>query len=277
MDENSTNNLKGEPSTPPKKKRRRRGPKKYYFTQIHEDAIIRYAQSNDRAEREELYRTYIQPAFSEMVDKIVYTYKFTNLPNIDDLRAECKVWLTTILDKFDKSKGYKAFSYYSVITKNWFIHEVKKNKTRRRRELLIDDISSAIEEKYVTTENNFLNDLEKREFWLALTNEISSWHSVQMKPTELKVYKAVKILLENPDDIEIFNKKAIYLYLRELTGLNTKQVVNNLNKLRVKYKNFKSEWDKGNVKHIVKEKKDNAEESSNEEMQLPLSQQKDSP
>ena len=277
MDENSTNNLKGEPSTPPKKKRRRRGPKKYYFTQIHEDAIIRYAQSNDRAEREELYRTYIQPAFSEMVDKIVYTYKFTNLPNIDDLRAECKVWLTTILDKFDKSKGYKAFSYYSVITKNWFIHEVKKNKTRRRRELLIDDISSAIEEKYVTTENNFLNDLEKREFWLALTNEISSWHSVQMKPTELKVYKAVKILLENPDDIEIFNKKAIYLYLRELTGLNTKQVVNNLNKLRVKYKNFKSEWDKGNVKHIVKEKKDNAEESSNEELQLPLSQQKDSP
>jgi len=277
VDENSTNNLKGEPSTPPKKKRRRRGPKKYYFTQIHEDAIIRYAQSNDRAEREELYRTYIQPAFSEMVDKIVYTYKFTNLPNIDDLRAECKVWLTTILDKFDKSKGYKAFSYYSVITKNWFIHEVKKNKTRRRRELLIDDISSAIEEKYVTTENNFLNDLEKREFWLALTNEISSWHSVQMKPTELKVYKAVKILLENPDDIEIFNKKAIYLYLRELTGLNTKQVVNNLNKLRVKYKNFKSEWDKGNVKHIVKEKKDNAEESSNEEMQLPLSQQKDSP
>ena len=277
MDENSTNNLKGEPSTPPKKKRRRRGPKKYYFTQIHEDAIIRYAQSNDRAEREELYRTYIQPAFSEMVDKIVYTYKFTNLPNIDDLRAECKVWLTTILDKFDKSKGYKAFSYYSVITKNWFIHEVKKNKTRRRRELLIDDISSAIEEKYVTTENNFLNDLEKREFWLALTNEISSWHSVQMKPTELKVYKAVKILLENPDDIEIFNKKAIYLYLRELTGLNTKQVVNNLNKLRVKYKNFKSEWDKGNVKHIVKEKKDNAEESPNEEMQLPLSQQKDSP
>jgi len=277
VDENSTNNLKGEPSTPPKKKRRRRGPKKYYFTQIHEDAIIRYAQSNDRAEREELYRTYIQPAFSEMVDKIVYTYKFTNLPNIDDLRAECKVWLTTILDKFDKSKGYKAFSYYSVITKNWFIHEVKKNKTRRRRELLIDDISSAIEEKYVTTENNFLNDLEKREFWLALTNEISSWHSVQMKPTELKVYKAVKILLENPDDIEIFNKKAIYLYLRELTGLNTKQVVNNLNKLRVKYKNFKSEWDKGNVKHIVKEKKDNAEESSNEELQLPLSQQKDSP
>ena len=47
-----------------------------------------------------------------MVDKIVYTYKFTNLSNIDDLKAECKVWLTTILDKFDPAKGSKAFSYF---------------------------------------------------------------------------------------------------------------------------------------------------------------------
>jgi len=270
MDKKATSeNLEIEATVPqPKKKKRRRrsrGTKKYYFTQVHEDAIIKYANSTDSLEREELYRNYIQPAFSEMVDKIVYTYKFTNLPNIDDLRNECKVWLTTILDKFDKEKGYKAFSYYSVITKNWFIHEVKKNKSRRRREFLIDDISAAVEEKYITTDNNFLDDLEKKEFWQALSHEIASWKSVQMKPTEEKVYKAVKILLENPDDIEIFNKKAIYLYLRELTGLNTKQVVNNLNKLRTKYKTFKAEWDKGNVKHIVKEKKDYKETSNTEE------------
>jgi len=266
----TSENTKAKPTPKPKKKkRRRRGTKKYYFTQIHEDAIIKYASSADPLEREELYRSYIQPAFSEMVDKIVYTYKFTNLPNIDDLRNECKVWLTTILDKFDKEKGYKAFSYYSVITKNWFIHEVKKNKTRRRREFLIDDISAAVEEKYITTDNNFLDDLEKKEFWQALSQEISSWQSVQMKPTEEKVYKAVKILLENPDDIEIFNKKAIYLYLRELTGLNTKQVVNNLNKLRAKYRTFKSEWDKGNVKHIVKEKKDHKEANNDQEDKQP--------
>ena len=70
-----------------------------------------------------------------------------------------------------------------------------------------------------------------------------------MKPSEEKVYKAVKVLLENPDDIEIFNKKAIYLYLRELTGLNTKQVVSNLNKLREKYRTFKNNWDEGVVSH----------------------------
>jgi DNA-directed RNA polymerase specialized sigma subunit len=61
-----------------------------------------------------------------MVDKIVFTYKFTTLPNIDSLRDECKIWLITILDKYDVNKGSKAFSYFSVITKNWFIHKVKK-------------------------------------------------------------------------------------------------------------------------------------------------------
>ena len=34
----------------------------------------------------------------------------------------------TILDKYDPSKGSKAFSYFSVITKNWFIHKVKRQQ-----------------------------------------------------------------------------------------------------------------------------------------------------
>ena len=81
-----------------------------------------------------------------------------------------------------------------------------------------------------------------------------------MKPNEEKVYKAIQILLENPDDIEIFNKKAIYLYLREITGLNTKQVVNNLNKLRAKYKLFRNDWNEGKITHFGGEE-DNVEEN----------------
>ena len=110
-------------STPTPKKKRRK--KNHYFTKDHENAIIRYCQTNCVRERTELYIKWIEPAFSEMVDKIVFTYKFTNLPNIDSLRDECKIWLMTILDKYDPAKGSKAFSYFSVITKNWFIHKVK--------------------------------------------------------------------------------------------------------------------------------------------------------
>ena len=85
-----------------------------------------------------------------------------------------------------------------------------------------------------------------------------------MKPNEKRVYEAVKILLENPDDIEIFNKKAIYLYLREITGLNTKQVVNNLNKLRAKYKVYRNDWNEGNIQFIKEDNSDGEEENNGE-------------
>ncbi len=241
-------------STEEKKPRKRRGRKKgtgrHYFTQVHEDAIIEYCNIDDRKQREKLYVELIQPAMSELVDKIVYTYKFTTLPNIDDLRDECKIWLTTVLEKFNPDKGSKAFSYFSVITKNWFIHKVKKHSIQRQREITFDKMPRHIEEKYLSTRNPYEEQQELREFRAALSSEIGRWGQMPMKASEEKVYKAVKILLENPDDIEIFNKKAIYLYLRELTGLNTKQVVSNLNKLREKYKVFKTDWDEGNISHI---------------------------
>ena len=66
-----------------------------------------------------------------------------------------------------------------------------------------------------------------------------------MKENDLKVYKAIIILFESKEDIEIFNKKAIYLYLREITDLNTKQIVNSLKKFRKRYYNFKQNWENG--------------------------------
>ena len=75
--------------------------------------------------------------------------------------------------------------------------------------------------------------------------EIESWKNLPMRDNEKKVYEAVKILLEAKDEITIFNKKAIYLYLREITGMNTKQIVSQLNKMRKRYRDFKDDWDDG--------------------------------
>ena len=120
----------------PKKRRRIRRSKnsRNYFTQIHEDAIIEYNKPETSFKRrEELYGKLLQSVFSQLVDKIVFTYRFTTLPNIDSLRQECKIWLITVLNKFNPEKGSKAFSYFSVITKNWFIQKIKKNKKRNQR------------------------------------------------------------------------------------------------------------------------------------------------
>ena len=227
---------------------RKRKAGKHYFTKDHENAIVRYAKTNCVRERTELYTNFIGPAFNEMVDKIVFTYKFTNLSNIDSLRDECKVWLMTILDKYDQSKGSKAFSYFSVITKNWFIHKVKKNAKRARTEVLYDEMPKEGDNELVITSNPYHTDREELEFWKSLWAEIESWDTGNLKENEKKVLEAIKILLDSIDeDKMIYNKKAIYLYLREITGLNTKQIVNNLNKLRVKYRIFKKNWVNGKI------------------------------
>ena len=115
-----------------KKKKRN---KNHYFTKDTEQAIINYCGTDDLSVRSKLYIDDIQPAFNELVDKIVYTYKFTSLENIDVLKDDCKIWLTTILSKFDPSQGTKAFSYFSVVTKNWFTHKAKKQTQKNRREI----------------------------------------------------------------------------------------------------------------------------------------------
>jgi hypothetical protein len=153
----------------------------------------------------------------------------------------------TILDKYDQSKGSKAFSYFSVITKNWFIHKVKRQQKRNMREVDFENIAKHYEERYLSTDDSYLKDREIAEFWKSFHAELESWDVSQMKDNDLKVYKAINILFESKDDIEIFNKKAIYLYLREITGLNTKQIVNSLKKFRKRYSNFKVGWENGDI------------------------------
>ena len=230
---------------PPKKKKKKN--KNYYFTKVHEDAIVKYANTDDRQLRSALYIEYIQPAFDQMVDKIIYTYRFTSLPNIEYLKGDCKVWLTTILNKYDPNKGSKAFSYFSVVTKNWFIHKVKRTQKRNRTEVFMEDILNELDEDLVSHEPTYIQKRTEIEFWNSLHSEISTWDSFMLKENERRVLLAVRILMESADQIEIFNKKAIYLYLREITGLNTKQVVNNLNKLRKRYRTFKEKWQKGEI------------------------------
>ena len=232
---------------------RKRSKKNYYFTKVHEEAIINYCKTEDQAMRNKLYKEFIGPVFSEMVDKIVFTYKFTSLPNIDSLRDDCKNWLVTVLNKFDPSKGSKAFTYFSVVSKNWFIAEVKKNSKKARREVQLDNYyfehksderanKKSNPKQDLVTYNTYIEDRTKFEFFQHLGKEINQWSELPLRPNERKTIQAIQILFEDSEKIEIFNKKAIYLYIREITGLNTKQVVSSLNKIRKRYAEFKKEW-----------------------------------
>ena len=101
----------------------------------------------------------------------------------------------------------------------------------------------------VSAEKNkdFYTNREEYEFWSFLLKEVNSWQSMTLKPNEDKVLNAILTLMENIEQIDIFNKKAIYLYLREITGLNTKQIVSCLNKMRCRYRTFRKKWDNGEI------------------------------
>lgn len=225
------------------KKKRRKKKSNNYFTMVHQDAIVQYVKSSDTKERNKLYVELIQPAFKEMIEKIVFTYKFVSLlPNIDILKQDCLVYLTTILSKFDETKGHKAFSYFSVVTKHWFIREVKEHKKRQRVYPQYDEVSAKTQLEFLSIDNNYIEERQKQEFFYNFMQELKNWEAEDLKPNEERVLKAIQILFEDPDSIEIFNKKAIYVYLREITGLNTKQILSNLNRLRKRYQVFKEQW-----------------------------------
>jgi len=219
--------------------------KRLYFTQEHEDAIVEYCRTEDIRTKTVLYETLIGPAFDEMVKKIIYTYKFNTLPNIDSLEDECKFWLVTILYKFDPDKGHKAFSYFSVITKNWFIHKVKKNSKRLRAEVYLDDLR--VVDQNLITKNTYVEDRANREFWKILNDAVNNWSNEDLKEQEQRLLSAIRVLLDNKDKIEIFNKKAIYLYIREISGLNSKQITAGLQKIRVKYRDLRRDWNEGKL------------------------------
>lgn len=219
---------------------------KNYFTVEHEKAILEYVAISDRDRRTVLYESLIGPVFDEMVDKIVFSYNFTSLPNINYLKDECKIWLTTILEKFNPDKS-KAFTYFTVVTKNWFIAQVKKKTKRSREEINIHEMPKEIEHTYFCAEMPYNNTRETEEFILNLKANMIDWEEETTKTNDEKVLKAIQVLFESVDDIEIFNKKAIYLYLRELTGLNTKQVVSSLKRTKILYYKFKQNWDEGDV------------------------------
>lgn len=227
---------------------KRSSKKNHYFTKVTEQAIIDYCATDNLNTRTQLYVEHIQPAFNELVTKIVYTYKFTSLENVDVLKEDCKVWLTTILGKFDPSQGTKAFSYFSVVTKNWFTHKAKQQTKKNRREIEYDSMIREIEAVSSGDSEDLFDEQEDREFWQFLLVEIKSWENPNLKPNEQKVLDAILTLMQNVDQIEIFNKKAIYLYMREITGLNTKQIVSCLNKMREKFRTFKSKWNEGEIK-----------------------------
>ena len=165
--------------------------------------------------------------------------------DVETLKKDCLSNFYSIIPKFDPNKNpdkvTKGFSYFNVVGKNWFIQKSreKSKKLKTEKELHVDMTSNAIENDHSMMYEHIEKKIIEREFWQSFFTELDFWRSKMVKKNESKMLEAVIFLLENPQLAPIYNKKAVYLYLREMTGLNEKQVAMNLKKMRVLYFKWK--------------------------------------
>jgi len=237
--------MKENDSSPEKGKKRKKKKSNNYFNQDTEDAIVEFQNAKgDLAEQEHIFVEKIRPSFLKLIENIIFVYKFHTLGDIDTLKNDCLAFLFENLYKFDATRGHKAFSYYNICSKNWFIQRVKVFKKKNKLDVHLDQtvLSKLEKNENEMVVSSFEDEFLKQEYFELLKEEMKTWRNKFTKPQEKIVLESVILLMSNPDFISIFSKKGIFLYLREISGLSTKQIVTNLSKLRKKYESFKKRY-----------------------------------
>lgn len=204
-----------------------------YFSSVHDEAIRRYNVEQDIAAKSRIFSVEIRPAFEKLIESLMLTYRFSYLDDVETLKADCLTALYEALPRFDGTRGTKAFSYFNVIAKNWFIFKyrefVKRGRTEGEFRPDIDYETEAPHESLI----------EEKERWEELYLAMEGWREDVEKKADLQVLEAVIFLMRNSGLVPIYNRKAVFLYLREMTGLNTKQVVGGLKRVTALYHDWK--------------------------------------
>lgn len=216
----------------------------HYFTKETDDALDAFQVCTVTEEKHRIFDEKIRPAFEKLTENLIFVYGFYNIEDVDTLKMECLTNLYEMIPKYNSAKGAKGFSYFNVIAKNWFIQKARdlKKKSKLESELYYDLDNEVVRNDPTFTISPFEDQITDMEFWRSLYSNMELWKKKLTKKSERQVLDAIVFLLRKADSISIYSKKAIYLYLRDITGLNTKQVVTNLKKIRSLYEEFKDEF-----------------------------------
>ena len=234
MSKKKSNKINEEIKKIVKKKKR-----KVYFGQEVQDAIIEYNSSSNDSERNVIYGTRIHAAFDKLAENIINTFKFTYFDyGFNDIKHEVVAFMVINMHKYDHTKGSKAFSYFSVVAKKYLIlhnnNNYKKLKTHDGMDVL---------DRYKSSDKFDESDFK------TLTNEIvyyfdTNLNSIFKKERDLKIGYAIVDLMKQRDDIENFNKKALYILIREMTDVETAHITSVVNTLKKHYKKLVNKYHK---------------------------------
>lgn len=215
-----------------------------YFTKDTDDSIRKFLEEEESSVKEVIFEKEIKPAFDKLIESLIFVYKFHTLDDVDTLRRDCLANLYEMLPKFDPNRGFKGFSYFNVVAKNWFIQKTKeRSKQQRTRSDVFYDLDNyAAKYGRDFSIRPYEALVEEKEFWISFHKQMDKWGDRLSKKSEKQVLDAIVFLIKNTDHVPIYNKKAVYLYLRELTGLNTKQVVSSVKKIKGLYDEWKRSY-----------------------------------
>ena len=215
---------------PVKKKKKSR----IYFGKKTEDAIIRYNSCDKRHIKNRIYEEHIDAAFNKLAENLIHTFKFYyfDVP-LDDVKHEVVAFLLMNMHKYIPEKG-KAFSYFSIVGKNWLIlhnnNNYKKMKTHTAIDVLDFERSVQSEEAARDVKEYYGDFVEQLvDYW---DNNLNNFFK---RKKDLRVAYSVLELFKRRGTLENFNKKALYILVREMTGSNTQHITRVVNQMKEQY------------------------------------------
>ena len=228
---------------PEPKRRGRKRTKKQYFTPDTDAAIKEYLASSNQDERDHIFKTRIHYAFYKLAENLIHTFKFyyTEVDDLEDLKHEVICFLLEKLDYFKPEKGTKAFSYFSIVGKNYLI--LYNNNNYKKKKQKADLIEVDEDEGVLYQLGRDERKQEIKDFIDYFTDYIDK-HMFTMfkKEKDRRVCDAINVLFKRRENLEIFNKKALYIYIREMTEVDTPVITKVTKILKKLYKKLYSEY-----------------------------------
>ena len=236
--------------TPGSKKRGRKRTKKQYFTPDTDAAIAEYLASSNQDERDNIFAKRIHYPFYKLAENLIHTFKFyyTEVDDLEDLKHEVICFLLEKLDYFKPEKGTKAFSYFSIVGKNYLI--LYNNNNYKKKKSKVDVLKADEDDGVLHSLGRDERKQEIKDFIDYLTEYIDKhMFTIFKKEKDRKVADAINTLFKRRENLEIFNKKALYIYIREMTDVDTPVITKVTKILKKIQKELYQEFDKtGHIK-----------------------------
>jgi hypothetical protein len=220
-----------------------------YWSGTQERAIVSFISEKDLQKKDKIFREDIYKPLKKLVENIIYTYKlFRADVEVRELQEDCMSFLITKMDRYDASKGTRAFAFFGTIAKHYLMGEKKVSYKNMQLNINIEESSA----EYTLDEKN---DSKNIEIESEQTNSVVFLEVIRKLELELdnpkmlkndkKVVEAIVFIFRRHEVINIYNKNLLYHLIKERTGLQTKEVTYSLTRIREFYKNFKQDFLKG--------------------------------